>query len=137
MKKVFYALSLFLLLITITGCSLFGKYKEYAGDYEATVVKVGSMDYTYQYEYYTISLDKKGGCYVTSKSKYQNSVYEAYGTYEIEDGKIYIITSNGSQSVTEEYQYTEDGVIIMSTSLNGITLYAEFERKIDTESETK
>ena len=123
MKKIFKYLGLFLLLITITGCSLFGKYKEYAGDYEVTS----------NYEYYTISLDEKGGCIVKSKGVGQSAVYEAAGTYEIKDGKIYIVTRNGAASVTEVYEYTEEGVIIMSTSLNGVTVYAEFEREVEEE----
>ena len=135
MKKIFKYLGLFLLLITITGCSLFGKYKEYAGDYEVTVVKMNGMNYTSNYEYYTISLDEKGNCVVKSKGVGQSATYEAAGTYEIKDGKIYIITRNGAASVTEEYEYTEEGVIIMSTSLNGVTVYAEFEREIQEEPE--
>ena len=84
-------------------------------------------------EYYTISLDEKGGCIVKSKGVGQSAVYEAAGTYEIKDGKIYIVTRNGAASVTEEYEYTEEGVIIMSTSLNGVTVYAEFEREVEEE----
>ena len=135
MKKIFKYLGLFLLLITITGCSLFSKYKEYAGDYEVTVVKMNGMNYTSNYEYYTISLDEKGNCVVKSKGVGQSATYEAAGTYEIKDGKIYIITRNGAASVTEEYEYTEEGVIIMSTSLNGVTVYAEFEREVEVEEE--
>ena len=133
MKKVFKYLGLFLLLISITGCGLFGKYKEYEGDYEATIVKMDGRNYTSQYEYYTISLDAKGNCVVKSKGVGQSTTYEATGTYKIEDGKIYIITRNGAASVTEEYEYTEEGVIIMSTSVNGITVYAEFERELEVE----
>lgn len=133
MKKIFKYLGLFLLLISIAGCSLFGKYKEYEGDYEATIVKMDGRNYTSQYEYYTISLDAKGNCVVKSKGVGQSSTYEATGTYKIEDGKIYIITRNGAASVTEEYEYTEEGVIIMSTSVNGITVYAEFERELEVE----
>ena len=135
MKKIFKYLGLFLLLITITGCSLFGKYKEYAGDYEVTVVKMNGINYTSNYEYYTISLDEKGGCIVKSKGVGQSAVYEAAGTYEIKDGKIYIVTRNGAASVTEEYEYTEEGVIVMSTSINGVTIYGEFERAEEVEEE--
>ena len=96
---------------------------------------MNGMNYTSNYEYYTISLDEKGNCVVKSKGVGQSATYEAAGTYEIKDGKIYIITRNGAASVTEEYEYTEEGVIIMSTSLNGVTVYAEFEREIQEEPE--
>ena len=131
MKKIVRILGIFLFLISITGCALFAKYKEYAGDYEVTVVRIGGMDYTSNYEYYTISLDAFGKCNVSSKGVGQSAVYSADGTYTIEDGKIFIVTQSGSASVTEEYEYTEDGVIIMSTTLNGVTVYAEFERGVE------
>mgnify|MGYP003302136602 CR=1 FL=1 len=53
---------------------------------------------------------------------------------DLTSGILHKIKSTASES-KEEYEYTEEGVIIMSTSLNGVTVYAEFEREVEVEEE--
>lgn len=62
------------------------------------------------YEYFTLTLDKKGNATVKSKGAGTTVTVEASGEYTYKDGKISLTTTQGGLSVTEIYDYA-DGYI--------------------------
>lgn len=130
-KRLGLIMFISLMFISLTSCGLFSKfsskYKEEAGIYECIQIRINGVNSLSYYEYYNIELKANGDCIVTSKQSGGYS-YEANATFEIKDEKIIIYTKSGFSTITEEYGYIE-GMIIMDTSLNGSTIYAEFSRK--------
>lgn len=130
MKKFFSAVALTVLTVILalsaSGCA---KYKEVAGTYE--LISLSGQIYNVNitensYEYYTIILEADGKATVKSKAK-GGAAYEASATFTYEDGKISMITKDGSASVTEEMDY-EDGIIKYEMDTGGMKLKMVFER---------
>jgi len=124
-SKVLVVILIVGILFAFTSC---GPYAKEAGVYECYELKLNGIPSLELYEYYRITLNKDGTCLVESKGVAQSSSYSANATFSIKDGKIEIVTTNGSQSVTEVYDYV-DGEIHMQGSAMGVTLSAKFARE--------
>ena len=126
MKKFFKLFGFFFVLLSLLGLTSCGKYKEEAGVYECVEFKMEGIDMVSIYDYYTIELKANGDVIV--KSKGNGVAYEAEGTFEIDGETIEIYTEVNSATITEIYDYI-DGKIIMDTELQGVSIYAVFERQ--------
>ena len=108
----------------LSGCNS-SKYKEEAGKYELYSM-TGDLNMS-MYKSYTIELQASGTFTVKTTYTQNTQIYEGHGTFSIEDEKIKLISSNGDQTVTEEYDYI-DNEIIMDTTISGYTFVAKFKR---------
>ncbi len=123
MKKFFtYVSIIFLSLFLLVSC---GKYKNEAGLYELSEIYISGLESSHKYEYYTIELKANGDCIIKSKANDNPTKYEAKATFDINEGKILVYTKNGDMTVTEEYYYDGE-TIVMDTKVNGINIYAKF-----------
>ena len=128
MKKFLRVVSiLFIAICTLTGCS---KYKDEAGVYKCVEIKLNGQNMLSQYEYYNIELKSNGDCYIYVKAAGSSQKMESKCTFEIKGEKIYIYSKVDDIKVTEEYEY-KDGLIIMDTNLEGIHVYAVFQRSTE------
>ena len=127
LSKIIVVLLLAVIVLAFVGCT---PYAKEAGVYECYEIKVNGIDAMSQFEYYRITLNADGTCIVESKNAGQTSAYKAEATFSIEDGKINVVTRQGTASVTETYDYI-DGEIIMDATVQNITMYARFARKTD------
>lgn len=119
MKKIWITLCLAIAslaaLFALAACG--ADYSEVAGTYELQDITGTYNNVTMKkdmYSYYRIILDKGGKATVQSKrASTEAEEKEKTGTftYSAEEGKLYITTKTGANTLTEEYSYTE-GVII-------------------------
>ncbi len=138
MKKFLYAFLLTALAVcmavVISACT--PNYKEVAGTYEMVSIsgEVNNITVsTDSYEYYTMILEANGKATVKSKAKGGVS-YEAHAKFSYKDGKIKLVTTNGSASVTEEMEYA-DGVITYIVDTEAIKLNIVLERATGNQTE--
>ncbi len=124
LRKIAVVLTLIIVSFVLVSCA---PYAEEAGVYECYDITINSQDCLSRYEYYRITLEANGTCVVESKGIDNPSTYKAVATFSIENDKITVVTTNGSASVTEVYDYI-DGEIIMDTTVSGYTMYAKFAR---------
>ena len=127
MKKLFVIISVVVLSISLAACK---KYEAEAGVYELYYM---SGDFSKSsYEYYTIELKENGKAIVKSKANGQE--YEAECTFDIEDGKIILVTKNGFAKITEKYDYIDGEIQMLNVEieLNGRTYIftAKFRRVV-------
>ena len=128
MRKLFIIISAVVLSISLAACK---KYEAEAGVYELYYM---SGDFSMSsYDYYTIELKANGKAIVKSKANGQE--YEAECTFDIENGKIILVTRNGLAKVTETYDYIDGEIQMLDVKLelNGRTyrFTAKFRRALE------
>ncbi len=123
-KKIILILLVLVTTMSLTGCT---KYNDEAGVYELTSIS-GDVNKN-MFKYYTIELKANGNFEIAAAYTTTTQTYNAKGTFDIEDGKINLYTKNGSQTITETYDF--DGTkISMDASAGGISFKAVF-TKVD------
>lgn len=137
-KTMFFAvLAAALMLFAFAACDNPAN-QEVAGTYELTSVSGNVNGVTISknsYEYFRIILEANGNGTVQSKPAGVGAAkYEAKGTYVYEDGKIKMTTRNGSQSVTEEYDYA-DGVITYKVDTQGMKFTIKLTKVVEEKEE--
>lgn len=125
LKKIVFVLLLLVTTISLTGCN---KYSEEAGVYELTSI-TGDVTKS-MFKYYTIDLNANGTFEIDAAYTTTTQLYNAKGTYDIEDGKINLYTKSGGQTITETYDY--DGETIkMKVSTAGMSFNATFTKVVE------
>lgn len=124
-KKVIFILLLIVTTFSLTACS---KYKDEAGTYELTSI-TGDASMS-MFKHYDIILKANGSFEIDAAYTTTTQTYNAKGTYNIEDGKINLYTKNGSQTITETYDF--DGTkITMKVSASGMNFNAVFTKVVE------
>lgn len=124
-KKVLFIILCLSTTILLTSCS---KYKDEAGTYELTSI---SGDVTMSmFKEYDIILKANGNFEINASYTTTTQTYNAKGTYDIKDGKINLYTKNGSQTITETYDF-DGNTITMVASSGGLSFNAVFTKVKD------
>ena len=124
-KKVLFIILCLSTTIFLTSCS---KYKDEAGTYELTSI---SGDVTMSmFKEYDIILKANGNFEINASYTTATQTYNAKGTYDIKDGKINLYTKNGSQTITETYDF-DGNTITMVASSGGLSFNAVFTKVKD------
>jgi major membrane immunogen (membrane-anchored lipoprotein) len=125
MKRLMFLSMMFIFALLLVACKS-DEYKEEAGLYEAYFAS-GDIQLS-NFEYYTIELKANGDLVTKSKSALNSQEYEASATFEIEDGKIIVVTKNGSQKVTETYDYIDGEIHMTDVEIQGLSFTIKFRR---------
>ncbi|TNF09198.1 MAG: hypothetical protein EP317_01380 [Bacillota bacterium] len=129
MKKLMFLSMLFVFALLLTACKS-DEYKDEAGLYEAYFM-AGDIQLS-NFEYYTIELKANGDAIIKSKAANNpSSEYEAKATFDIEDGKIIIVSKNGDQKITETYDYIDGEIHMLDVSVLELSLTIKFRRSQD------
>jgi hypothetical protein len=126
LKKVTVLLLVLCVTFLLAGCGTKKEYEEEAGVYELVEMS-GDLNMS-MFKTYTIDLRANGQVYVKTTYNGNSTVYEGDGKFEIKDNKIIIKTSQGSQTVTEEYDYIDGEIIMDNITLQTINFTAKFRR---------
>ncbi|MDX9691027.1 MAG: hypothetical protein RBT45_01140 [Acholeplasmataceae bacterium] len=126
MKKILFLSMVLVLSFALVACKE-DKYKEEAGVYEAYFMS-GDISLS-NFEYYSVELKANGDAIVKSKASTSGaSEYEAKATFEIEDGKIILVTRSGSQKITETYDYIDGEIHMINVEIGDISFTCKFRR---------
>jgi hypothetical protein len=129
MKKIIIFISICFCFATSGLLSSCGskEYEAQSGLYEL-VSMTGDITKD-QFEYFTVELFANGDCVIKSKQAGSSQKYEAKATFEIKDAKIFFYTSNGIQTITEEYDYVDEEIRMNNVKVQeGVTYSAVLRR---------
>lgn len=126
MKKFIVFALILVSAFALSSCKDSNKYEDEAGVYSLYYM-TGDLNLS-MYEYYTIELFANGDVTVKSKPAGSSQLYEASATFSIEDGKITIVSVNGSTKVTEIYDYIDGEIHMLNVEEVGISFTAKFRR---------